>query len=217
MKIDARMISLTYPARDRQATTALDEMNFSICEGETVGVLGPSGSGKSSLLYVLSGLKKPSTGSVFYDDVDISQWSAEAFDDFRRKNFGFIFQHHYLISHLTVLENVLLPLGTASTESTDKAMSLLKELHLDSCASRLPGELSIGQRQLTAVARALINTPKAIFADEPTASMDMATGLYVMELIASAGRNAAVIVVTHDVKMLRHSQRIVKLRDGRQI
>jgi putative ABC transport system ATP-binding protein len=217
MKIDARQISLIYTTRLGQTVTALDEMDFTIREEEMVGVLGPSGSGKSSLLYVLSGLKKPSAGTVFYDDTLIEQWSREYSDTFRRKHFGFIFQRHYLINHLTMLENVMLPFDGPAGQSRDRAMCLLEKVHLEPFASRMPGELSVGQRQLAAVARALVNNPDVIFADEPTASLDMATGLSVMDLIASEGRNAAVVIVTHDVKMLQHSHRILKLRDGRPV
>lgn len=216
MKIDARQISLTYTTKQGQPVTALDGMDISICGGEAVGVLGPSGSGKSSLLYVLSGLKQPSTGSVFYDDREIANRSREEFDAFRRKHFGFIFQRHYLVGHLTILENVLLPLDRPGWDAREKALLLLKTLRLDRHAARLPGELSIGQRQLAAVARALINNPQAIFADEPTASLDMEGGLLVMDTIASVCPDAATVVVTHDVKMLRNAHRIIRLRDGRQ-
>lgn len=217
MNIDARQISLVYAARQGEPTTALEKMDVSASPGAMVGVIGPPGSGKSSLLYVVSGLKKPSTGAVFFDDADISQWNAEELEAFRRKNFGFIFQRHYLVTHLTVLENILLPLDEPCAADREHALHLLNRLHPGMPADRMPGELSIGQRQLAAVARALINSPRAIFADEPTASLDMDTGLNVMDAIAEAAADAAVIVVTHDMKMLRNAKKIIKLRDGKQV
>jgi putative ABC transport system ATP-binding protein len=217
MNIDARQISLVYQARQGEPTMALDKMDVSAGPGAMVGVIGPPGSGKSSLLYVMSGLKKPSTGAVFFDDADISQWNAEELEAFRRKNFGFIFQRHYLVSHLTILENILLPLDEPSAEDRARALCLLERLHPGLPADKMPGELSVGQRQLAAVARALINSPRAIFADEPTAALDMDTGMRVMDAIAEAAADAAVIVVTHDMKMLKNARRIIKLRDGKQV
>ena len=217
MRIDARQISLYYTTSQGESVAALEQLDFILAGGDITGVLGPSGSGKSSLLYLLSSLKKPTTGTVVYDGSDTAGWSAANLEQFRRKNFGFIFQRHYLINHLTIMENVLLPLNSFSPANQEKARQLLERLHLTVSANRMPAELSVGQKQLVAIARALINNPQVIFADEPTAALDMDTALSVMDLLAGYLPSAAIIVVTHDVKMLQHARHIIRLRDGRRV
>ncbi len=215
--IDARQISLSYPSRQGATATALDSMDFSISTGEMAGVLGPSGSGKSSLLYVLSGLLRPTAGKVFYNDQDIAGWRAEERDNYRRRHVGFIFQRHYLIGHLTLLENILLPLTEVTGADQDRALGMLDQLCPGLRSDIRPDSLSVGQRQLVAIARALINQPRIIFADEPTAALDMNTALAVMDLIAGQSQQTAIVVVTHDLKILRDAGRIIKLRDGRLV
>ncbi len=217
LKIEARRISLCFTSRQGQTATALDCMDFTVGIGDTTGVLGPSGSGKSSLLYVLSGLLRPTTGKVFYSDQDIAGWSPEERENYRRRYVGFIFQRHYLINHLTLLENILLPLFNVTPEDETRALTMLDELCPGLPADSLPGSLSVGQRQLVAVARALINQPRIIFADEPTAALDMNTAMTAMHLITRQAQDAAIVVVTHDVKILRNAGKIIKLRDGRLV
>lgn len=217
MKIDAREVSLTYTTRLGEPVTALSAIDFSVSAGETAGVLGPSGSGKSSLLYLLSGLKRPTAGAVFHDDRDSSSLGEEEMEAFRKAHFGFIFQRHYLISHLTIEENILLPLGRATAAAKKKARALMDRLRLNVSPGRMPGELSVGQRQLAAVARALVNDPAVLFADEPTAALDLDNALNVMDAIDGLLPQAAVVVVTHDFKVLKHAGSITKLRDGKKV
>lgn len=217
MRIDARGVALIYPTRSGPPVTALDNLDLTLQTGNLTGVLGPSGSGKSSLLYLLSGLKKPSAGSVFFDDRDTALLAEADLEQVRRQKFGFIFQRHYLLAHLTLLENILLPLNDLSPQAKTRALDLMRILRLSVPPGRYPHELSVGQRQLAAVARALIHDPEVIFADEPTAALDMDTALDVMDTLAAYRERAAIIVVTHDFKILRQATGIIRLRDGRRI
>ena len=179
--------------------------------------MGPSGSGKSSILYLLSGLKKPTAGSVFYDDRDISLFNESDMNAIRRERFGFIFQRHYLIAHLGLLQNILLPLKTISQEDKERALELMDRMGLLKYKEKKPGEISVGERQKAAIIRALINKPEVLFADEPTASLDIDSALYAMELIEDCMKDGSIIIVTHDYKILKNADRIIHIRDGKQI
>jgi putative ABC transport system ATP-binding protein len=215
MRVEAHAVSLVYDIRSGPPVIALDDVNLAVAGGTFTGILGPSGSGKSSLLHVMSGLKTPSAGTVFLDDADLSLWSADQLDHWHRHHCGFIFQRHYLLAYLNLLDNVLLPLAAPMPADRQRACALLEQFGLAADATRYPHELSVGERQLVAVARALINRPDFVFADEPTAALDLDTALKVMTGLSEYSRQAAVVVVTHDFKMLRHANPIILLRDGR--
>jgi putative ABC transport system ATP-binding protein len=217
MNIDARELTLIFDGEKDTMTVAVDNLDITVRENELMGIMGPSGSGKSSLLYLLSGLKKPTSGSVFYDDKDILLLGENEMDAIRRDRFGFIFQRHYLISHLTVLENILLPLRTISGQDTEYALSLMDEVGIRKCRDKKPHEVSVGERQKAAVLRALINKPQILFADEPTASLDIDSAMGIMELLEKCAKDAGIVVVTHDYKILKNAGRIVHMRDGKLI
>jgi putative ABC transport system ATP-binding protein len=217
MRIDAHEISLMYQNSSGPPAIAINQLSLTFQTDNLLGVLGPSGSGKSSLLYVLSGLKQPSSGTVFIDDQDLSDLPEEKKEQLRLTHFGFIFQRHYLLPHLSIRENILLPLAKQDCQDGEKAAELADRLGLAVNLALFPNELSVGQRQLVAIARALINDPSVIFADEPTASLDSEAGLHVMDYLAERQARTAIIVVTHDFRILRQATEIIQLRDGRVV
>jgi putative ABC transport system ATP-binding protein len=179
--------------------------------------MGPSGSGKSSLLYLLSGLKPPTGGSIFLDDTPIGVLSDARRAQIRRERFGFVFQQPFLLNFLSARENVLAaaPYGDPTAES--RAQALMETLSIAHLAENRPYELSGGERQRVCVARAMINQPQVIFADEPTAALDHSNGHLVIDLLASYRDRGVVIVVTHDPEMLSDADFVVEMRDGRLV
>jgi putative ABC transport system ATP-binding protein len=205
----------------REHVHALDDISIEIAQGEFVAVMGPSGSGKSTLLSVLGGLGRPTEGKVLVDDINIYALAVERCADFRREYLGFIFQSFHLIPYLTVAENVMLPLA-ASSFSKAQQLSItgyiLMRVGLSAKARRLPDELSGGEQQRVAVARALINQPPIILADEPTGNLDSATGREIMELFQALNiEGITVIMVTHNPDNIRYAQRCISLRDGKLV
>lgn len=215
MVIEGKELSLIYDISKDPATHALKDINISVGPGSFTGILGPSGSGKSSLLYVLSGLKKPSSGTVYYDDADIESYSRQQLDTIRKNRFGFIFQRHFLVDYMNVLDNVLAAANKSDKTAIELAYSLLGKLGIKHLASRKPFQLSGGQRQRAAVARALVNRPSVVFADEPTASLDHDNAREVMDTMESLRDEASLIVVTHDRTILENSDKILEMWDGR--
>lgn len=209
--LEACVASLVYQDHGRQVF-ACREVDLEVHPGEFLGILGPSGSGKSSLLYLLSGLKTPTAGRVAYLGQDIGGLNDEQKARLRLKEFGFIFQQPYLLGYLTALENVLV--SAPGQNLTDQAAELLERLGLGAKMHRQPHELSGGERQRVCVARALIGGPKVIFADEPTASLDHTNGLQVVELLNLNRGEGALVMVTHDPSMLEKADRVVRLEDG---
>jgi putative ABC transport system ATP-binding protein len=214
MIIEGKEISLVYDINMEEETYALRNVSITLNRNEMTAIIGPSGSGKSSLLYILSGLKKATSGTVYYDDIDIESLSVFEKDTLRKEKFGFIFQRHFLIDYLTILDNVLVGLNKYDKASIDKALSLLDRLKISHLAKKRPYQLSGGQRQRTAVARALINDPSVIFADEPTASLDHRNALEVMSVLEEFRDRASILVVTHDVSILGNVDRTVEIWDG---
>jgi len=217
MVIEGKDLNLIYDLNKDVATHALRDINITIDTGSFTGILGPSGSGKSSLLYVLSGLKKPSSGTVYYNDADIESYSREKQDALRKNSFGFIFQKHFLINYMSALDNVLIAADKRKKDSAKLACSLLDQLGLKHLAHRKPFQLSGGQRQRVAVARALINRPSVIFADEPTASLDHDNAHEVMDILKSFKNETSLIIVTHDRTILENADSILEMWDGRII
>ena len=202
---------------------ALEGINLSISEGDLVALLGPSGSGKTTLLLCISLILEPSGGKVVFDGHTIFQkdgWSSVDMRRIRREKIGFIFQSHNLIPFLTAKQNVLFPLslvGMKKEVAESRAMELLDYMEIANRADYLPGLLSGGEQQRVAIARALANKAKLILADEPTASLDTARGMRVMELLKKIAREnqSAVIVVTHDERMIQGFDHVYYLKDGR--
>jgi len=206
--------SLLYMDHGREVFACRD-VDVEIRPNEFVGILGPSGSGKSSLLYLLSGLKVPTGGRILYEGRDLASMTDEERSSLRLREFGFLFQQAFLLGYLTALENVLLSSG--SEPSRGRAMELLEVLGLGAKTHRFPHELSGGERQRVCVARSLLGNPKVVFADEPTASLDHANGLHVVEMLNQHREGGALVMVTHDETMLEKADRVLRIAEGRLV
>lgn len=207
-------ISLVYDEDKEEKTYAIKNISLNVEKGKFYGILGPSGSGKSSLLYIASALKKPTTGSVFYKDDELTKLSDEELSAIRLNKFGFIFQKHFLIPYLNIVENVLVPLNSNKACDIERAKELLKFLGLGTKFSKKPYELSGGQCQRVAIARALINNPEIVFADEATASLDHKNAGEVMEILNNIRGETTVLFVTHDRSMTKDADEIIEIWDG---
>ncbi|MFE2328970.1 ABC transporter ATP-binding protein [Streptomyces sp. NPDC059385] len=204
------------------STKALDGAEFSIHAGEVVAVMGPSGSGKSTLLHCLAGIVTPDSGSVSYAGRELATMSDAERSALRRSDFGFVFQFGQLVPELTCVENVALPLrlaGVRRKEAEASAVHWMERLQVEDLARKRPGEVSGGQGQRVAVARALVTGPRVIFADEPTGALNSLNGELVMQLLTEAARsaNAAVVLVTHETRVAAYSDREIVVRDGRSL
>jgi putative ABC transport system ATP-binding protein len=211
--LSLRDVSLAYRSGGT-VIQAVAEVSLEIPERGFAGIIGPSGSGKSSLLYVMSGLRRPTSGSVCFRGGALEEMNDEERARLRRRAFGFVFQQSFLMYYLTALENVLVA-AAPTPAATRRALELLEAVGLAGAAHRLPHELSGGERQRVAVARALVHDPEVVFADEPTAALDRATGHQVVEQLAAHRHRGAVVVVTHDPEMLSAADHVWSLRDGR--
>ncbi|MFE0694633.1 ABC transporter ATP-binding protein [Streptomyces sp. NPDC058869] len=202
------------------STPALDGASFSVHPGEVVAVMGPSGSGKSTLLHCLAGIITPDSGTITYAGRELSALSDAERSALRRGDFGFVFQFGQLVPELTCVENVALPLrlnGMKRRAAERTALEWMERLEVEDVGAQRPGEVSGGQGQRVAVARALAASPRVIFADEPTGALDSLNGERVMELLTEAARsaNVAVVLVTHEARVAAYSDRDVTVRDGR--
>ncbi|SCK26308.1 ABC transporter ATP-binding protein [Streptomyces sp. WMMB 322] len=202
------------------STAALDGAGFAIRPGEIVAVMGPSGSGKSTLLHCLAGIVPPDAGTVTYRGQELSAMSDAERSALRRSDFGFVFQFGQLVPELTCLENASLPLrlaGFGRKEAESRAGAWLERLEVEDVRRKRPGEVSGGQGQRVAVARALASGPRVLFADEPTGALDSLNGERVMQLLTESAREtrAAVVLVTHESRVAAYSDREVVVRDGR--
>jgi len=198
----------------------LKGIGLEIKTGEYISIMGPSGSGKTTLFNMIGGLDKPSSGSIFIDEIDISQLDAYELAWLRCRKIGYIFQTFNIIQVMTALENVTLPMifaGIGDDEARDKGMELLDIVGLKARFQHKPFELSGGQQQRVAVARALANDPAIILADEPTGNLDLTTGDEIIKLLKLLSREKGVTIIsaTHDLKMLNVSDRVIWISDGR--
>lgn len=205
---------------DTVETPALRGVNLEVNQGEFAALAGPSGSGKSTLLHLMGGLDKPTSGEVWLGGERIDGLNRTQLADLRLWNVGFVFQAYNLIPVLTALENTAFVLelrGEAKSEREEKALTALETLGMKDFAARRPNQLSGGQQQRVAVARALAAQPKIILADEPTANLDSATGLALIEHMRRLNREAGVTFLfsSHDPRLLEHVDRVVRLEDGR--
>jgi putative ABC transport system ATP-binding protein len=200
------------------AVRVLGGINLEIKEGEFVSLMGPSGSGKSTLLTIIGAMNHPSDGQVLVDDIDVYGLSEERRADFRREYLGFVFQQHHLMPYLNALENVMLPLVTSKTSAKEKrirALAVLQRVGLASKAARLPNQLSGGEQGRLAIARALVNEPPLVLADEPTGTLDTKTGVEIMEVFQQLNAHGQTIfMVTHSPENAALAHRIVNIRDG---
>lgn len=214
LAVEARQVSLSFGE-----TTALSEISVQIGAGETVALMGPSGSGKSTLLYCLAGILQPDRGSVVTAGLCLTEATEAARGKTRLERMGFVFQFGDLIPELSLRENVALPLqlnGATFRKSQSEAQSLMDRLGIGAVAGRRAGEVSGGEAQRAAVARALVHRPQVVFADEPTGSLDTASGEEVLDLLVGAAEDSgtALVIVTHDHRVAAHVDRLVILRDG---
>lgn len=201
------------------ATRALAGVSLSLAAGESLAVMGPSGSGKTTLLHCMAGILSPTSGAVRWRGDDLTRLSESRRTVLRRRDFGFVFQSGQLLPELPAVENAALPLmldGVPRQQATAVAVGVLASLGLAGLEQRRPGELSGGQAQRVAVARALVGSPGVVFADEPTGALDQATGAEVLGVLtaAAAARGAALVMVTHDAGVARFCSRTVTMRDG---
>lgn len=198
--------------------TILEDVTLEIPDKQRLAIVGPSGSGKSTLLGLMAGLDRPTTGSILIDGVEITTLAESPMARFRRMKIGYIFQSFHLIPTLTALENVALPLDLSGTmDSGDRARELLAAVGLTDRLHHYPAQLSGGEQQRVAVARAFVCRPPILLADEPTGNLDSTTGRQVIDLLLSLYRDhgATLVLVTHDPMLASRMERVVGLRDGR--
>jgi putative ABC transport system ATP-binding protein len=198
---------------------ALKGVSLDIAEGESVAIVGKSGSGKSTLMHVLALLDAPTSGTVELEGVDTGTLTGGRLNRTRNKTFGFVFQQFFLTANASVLENVVLPMtiaGVPRGERRRRGLAALEQLELDDKAASKARDLSGGQKQRTVIARALVNDPRVIFADEPTGNLDTATGAVVEDILFSLQREHGItlIVVTHDEELAARCDRRIVVRDG---
>ena len=212
--LELRDITKSFPQQ-----RVLEGISLTVGDGESVAIMGPSGSGKSTLLHCMSGVLVPDQGEVLFDGRDVAAMSDAERSRLRLEHFGFIFQDGQLLPELTATENVALPQimrGVPRSQAHDEAIDMLTRLGLGAYVDRYPGQLSGGQGQRVAIARALAGPPSVVFADEPTAALDQATGHEVMQQIVAVCQKFGVtlVVVTHDPKIADWCSRRVEIRDG---
>ena len=202
-------------------TRVLEGVSFSVREGEFVALMGPSGSGKTTLLTVVGAMNRPTEGRVVVDGIDVYALSEERRADFRREYLGFVFQQHHLMPYLSAVENVMLPLATVrrpAREKRESALAALEKVGLASKASRLPNQLSGGEQGRLAIARAIVNDPPVLLADEPTGALDTRTGEEVLGVLLDLNaRGQTLLLVTHNPDNAALAGRVLHLRDGRSL
>ncbi|ULQ61150.1 ABC transporter ATP-binding protein [Brucepastera parasyntrophica] len=198
---------------------ALNGISLTIEKGEFVSIMGPSGSGKSTCMHIIGCLDHPTSGDIFISGKNTSQMNAKELAVLRNKTVGFVFQQYNLISNMTVLENVMLPLryqGLSISERKARAVEVLERIGLSDRLKHTPGELSGGQKQRTAIARATVTNPELILADEPTGALDSETGNSVIDLFHDINKNGTtILIVTHDQDIGNTAPRRIHLRDGK--
>lgn len=216
----AENVSKTYSDRDSQnEVPVLHNVNIGIAEGEFVCLMGPSGSGKSTLLTILGAMNRPSQGRLLIDGIDVYALSDERRADFRAQYLGFVFQQHHLLPFLSAVENVMLPLAMLPLKASEKrckALDVMEKVGLGGKASRLPSQLSGGEQGRLAIARAIVNDPPLLLADEPTGTLDTRTGDEIMRVFLELNaRGQTIFMVTHNPANAALAHRVLHIRDGR--
>ncbi|MBA9084153.1 putative ABC transport system ATP-binding protein [Fontibacillus solani] len=216
MIIEAKELSKIYGSGENKVV-ALNKVDLEVAAGDFISIMGPSGSGKSTLLHLLSGLDKPTSGSLTYDGKEIYSFSDRELSAFRRQSIGFIFQQFNLLPVLTAKENIIMPLLLDKEQPDDKYLKQLTDLlGISDRLTHLPHELSGGQQQRVAIARALIAQPDIIFADEPTGNLDSKSGGEVMEMLKNIQRKMGktLVIITHDNRIATMADRQFVIVDG---
>jgi putative ABC transport system ATP-binding protein len=217
--IELRGVSKTVQSGDRPLTI-LHPLDYTIASGQFVAVVGPSGSGKSTLLGLLAGLDEPTTGQILIDSIDITRLSEDGLARLRGEKIGFVFQFFHLVPSLTAFENVLVPMEIVGRrDAVGRARQLLDEVELTDRAHHYPSQLSGGEQQRIAIARALANDPPIVLADEPTGNLDSTTGRHIMDLLLNVrrSRKSTLVLVTHDAELASLADTRLVLRDGRPV
>ncbi|WP_147565926.1 ABC transporter ATP-binding protein [Clostridium tyrobutyricum] len=216
--IEVKGVSKIY-TMGKEQVTALDNVNLTIKDGEFVAIVGPSGSGKSTLMHLVGGLDTPTSGSIVVNGKDISKLKDKDMSKYRNQTIGFVFQSFNLENTQTALENVMMPLifaGTGNRERKLKANRALEMVGLHDKIKHKPNEMSGGQRQRVSIARALVNEPSIIFADEPTGNLDSKNGELIMNLLSDLNEKGyTIIMVTHNMEEAKKARRMIKIRDGK--
>jgi putative ABC transport system ATP-binding protein len=218
--INANKLTKEYGAGEA-TVTAVGGVNLGIDAGEFVAIMGESGSGKSTLLSMLGGLNAPTSGSFLVDGVDVYTLTSDERADFRKQSIGFVFQNFHLLPYLTLAENVMLPLAIVKMSKKQKlaaAINALARVGLSAKAHRLPNQISGGEQERVAIARAIVNHPPIILADEPTGNLDTHTGSAIMKLLIALNHEGiTVIMVTHSNEYAHYARRLIRLSDGRVV
>ena len=217
--IVASQLERTFEGSGGRPIRVLRGVDLSVSEGETIAVIGPSGAGKSTLLHILGGLDRPTGGTIALGGHDLASLSDDALGDLRNQSVGFVFQFHHLLRDFTALENVMMPLligGESRKRSRERALELLDQIGLGERLEHRPAQLSGGEQQRVAVARALAHEPPILLADEPSGNLDVETGGRLHEALFElvARHRTALVVVTHNPTLARQTDRILDLRGG---
>ena len=218
---EVKAITKSFQSGSDEKRIILDELSLTVNEGESVAIVGPSGSGKTTLLNMLGALDKPDSGDVLLDGESVFSKNEKELAEFRNQSIGFVFQMHHLLPQLNLLENILLPVvaqqSKVDEKSQQRAEALIDKLGIGQLKLQKPGQLSGGECQRTAVARALINQPKILLADEPTGALDQHSSDQLAELLLQLNKdeNVSLIVVTHSMALASKMDKIYQLVDGK--
>ncbi len=212
---NVKNITMIYDIEKENKMYALGGFDLELPDTGLIGFIGPSGSGKSTLMYCLSTLKKPTAGEILYNGKDIINIKNSERENLRRKEFGFVFQRHFLIPYMPAVDNVVIAMDENNAKARERAEGLLKELGLSGRElGKRPSKLSGGQRQRVAIARAMANRPSVLFADEPTAALDHENAFSVMKVLKEYSKKHLVLIITHDISILKDADQIIEMWDG---
>ncbi|MBQ8180466.1 MAG: ABC transporter ATP-binding protein [Ruminococcus sp.] len=213
---DIKKITMIYDMEKTEKVYALGGFDLKLPDKGLIGIIGPSGSGKSTLMYCLSTLKSPTDGSIIYNGRELTKIKNSERENIRRNEFGFVFQRHFLVPYMSAVDNVTVAAASKTPEVEEKAKKLLAGFGLtEKEFGKRPAKLSGGQRQRAAIARAMINDPKVLFADEPTAALDHENAFAVMKILKEYSKENLVLVITHDRSILSDADSIIEMWDGK--
>lgn len=214
--LETKNLTVIYDADKEERVVALNNVSLSLPDSGLIGIVGPSGSGKSTFMYCLATLKNATDGDITYNGKLYSSLRTSETESLRRNEFGFVFQRHFLVPYMSALDNVTVAGVGKKSDLVEKGKRLLTDMGIrEQDFSKKPSKLSGGQRQRVSIARAMINDPKVIFADEPTASLDHKTAFMVMDVLKSYAKDRLVLVITHDHSILKNADRIIEIWDGK--